>query len=414
MRLAHHLWRDTSGIWYFRWVVPRRLREVLGRSLIKQSLRTRDPAIARAWAYLLSARYAQIFATARGQGGWGVGKHWDDDAVARVMKEIAADAPGGVSKMLLEAPDGWRVQTNGTKEDNDAGLEALRMYLGASRLIVPTAAAQASNRLTLAEAVRDYGEVEAKHLKPNTWSQRSRALNDFAETIGDLVRVDAITRAMASRWSDGLLRAGKSKVYVANCVSHVAQMFEALLSKGRIQINPVKGLVVVKKNEKAARRSEGHEWEPFELPTIKQIFDPKNFVRVRTEHVRWGALIALYTGARVGEVAQIFLRDFVVVDGIQCVKICADSDGQGIKTGEGGERLVPLHPDLITLGLWERVEALRSAGAERLFPAMRIDSAAGRGNAISKGFSYYLSCLGVKPRRAHGIVGIQASNLRVR
>jgi transposase InsO family protein len=69
MRLAHHLWRDTSGIWYFRVVVPRRLRDALGRSLIKQSLRTREPIQARAWSYVLSAKCAQIFAKAE-QGGW--------------------------------------------------------------------------------------------------------------------------------------------------------------------------------------------------------------------------------------------------------------------------------------------------------------------------------------------------------
>jgi hypothetical protein len=39
---------------------------------------------------------------------------------------------------------------------------------------------------------------------------------------------------------------------------------------------------------------------------------------------------------------------------------------------------------------------------------MRIDSAAGRGNSISKGFSYYLASLGVKPRREHGIVGVHS------
>jgi len=264
------------------------------------------------------------------------------------------------------------------------------------------------SRMTLNEAIKDYAEVEGAALKPNTWSQRSRALQAFAETIGGHLRIGVITRPMASVWSDGLLRSGKSKVYVANCVSHVAQLFETLVTKGHLTTNPVKGLVVVKKKEKAARRSEGHEWEPFEVEQLKRIFDPANLVRAKMEHVRWGAVIALYTGARVGEIAQIFLRDFVMVDEVHCIKICADSDGQSIKTGEGGERLIPVHPDLMALGLIERVEKLRAEGAERLFPDMRIDSAAGKGNAISKGFGYYLKTIGVKPRRAHGIVGIHS------
>jgi len=407
MRLAHHLLREKTGIWYFRLVVPKRLRGPLGQTIIKRSLGTRDPAVARAWAYVLGAKYAQLFSTVRDQGDRGMAeKRWDDDVVNRLMREVETNAPGGVSKWMVKGPGGWSIETNGSAQDNAGGLDVLRAFL-ANQLSAP-AAVSTSAAPTLDEAIRDYTEVEAKSLKPNTWAQRSRALSGFVQTIGGHLRVDAITRAMASMWSDGLIRSGKSNVYTANTVSHVAQLFEALLKKDRIKTNPVKGLVVVKKKEKAARRSEGHEWEPFDVAVLKRIFDPANLAKTKMEHVRWGALIGLYSGARVGEIAQIFLRDFVVLGDVKCLKMCADSDGQGIKTGEGGERLVPIHPDLIKLGLWDRVEALRAAGAERLFPAMRIDSAAGRGNSISKGFGYYLKSLGIRPRRAHGILGIHS------
>ena len=410
MRLAHHLWRDTSGIWYFRVVVPRRLRAALGRSLIKQSLRTRDPVQARAWSYALSAKCAQIFAMA-GQGGrsmggvsWGGGDD-DQDGGGDLARRLGLT----VRKWEWQTPEGDTLRSDGTEADHRQAMDALRQYLEerrAQRLTQVPAPVQSGP--TLDETIKDYAEIEGAALKPNTWSQRSRALDGFAETIGGHLRVGAITRAMASVWSDGLLRSGKSKVYVANCVSHVAQLFEALVIKGHLTTNPVKGLVVVKKKEKAARRSEGHEWEPFEVEQLQRIFDPANLVRTKMEHVRWGAVIALYTGARVGEIAQIFLRDFVIHGDTPCLKICADSDGQGIKTGEGGERLIPLHPDLIRLGLMERVDALRAAGAERLFPNTRIDSAAGRGNSITKGFGYYLKGLGITPRRAHGILGIHS------
>lgn len=85
----------------------------------------------------------------------------------------------------------------------------------------------------------------------------------------------------------------------------------------------------------------------------------------------------------------------------------ADSDGKSLKR-ESGRRLVPIHTDLLRLGLWERVEALRERGAECLFPDMRIDGRAGAGNALSKCFSYYLCPLGIKPWRAAGIVGFHS------
>jgi hypothetical protein len=58
--------------------------------------------------------------------------------------------------------------------------------------------------------------------------------------------------------------------------------------------------------------------------------------------------------------------------------------------------------------MMDRVTRLRADGEERLFPAMRIDSAARRGNAMGKGFSYYIGVPGIKPRRANGIVGIHS------
>lgn len=68
MRLAHHLLRHASGVFHFRLVVPRDLQSFLGLRIIKRSLRTRDPKLARWWAYVLGARYAEIFARARDEG----------------------------------------------------------------------------------------------------------------------------------------------------------------------------------------------------------------------------------------------------------------------------------------------------------------------------------------------------------
>ncbi|MDF3980442.1 site-specific integrase [Luteibacter sp. PPL554] len=413
MRLAHHLLRHPSGTWHFRLIVPKSLRPILGLSVIKRSLGTKDPAVARAWAYALGARCAQMLASARDAVEAGMSK-WDDDAVARAMGQIQKNSGGGsVRPWEIETPDGFKVRTDGSDKDHRQGLEALQAMLDArpyvppstDRWVAPTPTS--TSRLTLADAIKGYSEVEALAMRPNTWSQRKRALDDFCKAIGPFAFVAQITRQKASTWSDGLLRSGKSNVYVANCVSHVAQLFESLLRKEIVTSNPVKGLVVVKKSEKAKRRAQGHEWEPFEVETLKKIFDPANLKKVK-EHVSWGALLGLYTGGRVGEIAQIFLRDFVVEGGVPCLKICADSDGQSIKTGFGGERLVPIHPDLIELGLLDRVGRLRAEGHERLFPRMRIDSAAGRGNSISKGFNYYLTGLGIKPRRAHGIIGIHS------
>jgi integrase len=126
-------------------------------------------------------------------------------------------------------------------------------------------------------------------------------------------------------------------------VSHVAQLFDAQIRAGHIERgqNPVKGLVIFKKSDKKVARDDGHGWEPFAHAQLRLIFDPANLKRSRTAHLRWGALIGIYTGARVGEIAQLFLRDFEEIDGVKCLRITADSDGQSVKT-ESSRRLVPI------------------------------------------------------------------------
>lgn len=410
MRLAHHLLRHPSGTWHFRLTVPADLREVFGLRIIKRSLGTRDPIKARAWAYALGARYAQLIAKAR--TGAGMGSEFEE-----YLKQLSRFE-------LTQGPDGLSVKTNGTYEDNVAALAAMGYAVGVKGPGFPSgpflkelitdghaklAKRAQSSAPTLAEAIDIYAKVDGKNLKPDTWEQRKRACASFAKAIGGKKRVDEITRPQVSAWANQLQVDGLAKRYVANMVSHVAQVFEAQIRAGHIPVgqNVVKGVVVVKKAEKDALRDNGHAWEPLDVSALQRIFDPENLKRTRGIHVRWGALIGLYSGARVSEVAQIFLRDFVELDGVKCVRLTSDSDGQSLKT-ENSKRLVPLHPDLVKLGLWKRVEALRKQGAERLFPDMRIDSKSGAGNAISKSFSYYLGALDIKPRRAAGIVGFHS------
>jgi len=416
MRLPHHLLRHPSGVFHFRLVVPADLCEAFGKKIIKVSLRTRDPLAARAYAYALGARYAQAIAEARG------GRMASDDYLAHIRKfEIVPQADGRMS-----------VKTDGSEQDNAAALRALALL---TQQAVPAPAAPpapspqlladvhqqllaafsapapvpVSTAPTLSEALELYAKVEVPNLKADTWQQRERALRSFIAHVGADVRVDQVTRPTASQWATELQRSGLTKRYVANMVSHVSQLFSAQIRHGHIAhgANPVKGVVTLSTADKRLIRSSGRGWEPFDLPTLKRIYDPANLQRVNQQHTRWCAVVGLYTGARVAELAQVYLRDFVVIDGIKCVHLTDENDGQSLKT-DHSRRLVPLHPDLLELGLWDRVERLRAHGSQRLFPEVSLEGKSGPGNAVSKGFSYLLGRLGITPRRANGTVGFHS------
>lgn len=85
----------------------------------------------------------------------------------------------------------------------------------------------------------------------------------------------------------------------------------------------------------------------------------------------WIPLLGLYTGARAGELCQLRVSDIQTVEGIPCVVITDDGEGQKVKTS-AGKRTVPLHSELLRLGFLGYVAAMRDRGEDRLWPALRL------------------------------------------
>lgn len=70
--------------------------------------------------------------------------------------------------------------------------------------------------------------------------------------------------------------------------------------------------------------------------------------------------MALYTGARRNEIAQLHLSDFQQYEGVWCININDDTEDKQIKN-LASHRLVPLHPFLVEdLGIIQRVKYLQS------------------------------------------------------
>lgn len=132
--------------------------------------------------------------------------------------------------------------------------------------VLPTAAtAKLASGLTLAAAIKLYEEAEAPNLKSNTWSQRKRALESLKAAIGGATPVSRITREQAGDWAHGLMTQPSSKLKDApmtkrsagNAVSHAAQLFAFLAQRGKwVGPNPIKGVVVMTKKEKARRKAD--------------------------------------------------------------------------------------------------------------------------------------------------------------
>jgi integrase len=107
------------------------------------------------------------------------------------------------------------------------------------------------------------------------------------------------------------------------------------------QENPFKGFILDADADQIIRN-------PFSEDEVERIM-VEVLKEPQTEY-RWGALIARYTGARPEEIAQLHAADVQQIKGIWCFKFNDDADDKNIKT-KAGNRIVPIHPELIRLGL---------------------------------------------------------------
>ena len=415
MKIPHYLHRAPSGVWHYRQRLPRDLAAMLDQQAIKRSLHTCDLRSAQRAAFDLSGRYALIFAAAR-QGRGMNGKHWDDDAVAAMMRNINEAAPDGVSRWKVNGPGGWSVETTtGTPEDHEGAREVAKEMFqryaelahaapvsspvepkprgpSISELVkVPIKAGVAAEAFLKSIAPGKDKQGQATGALPKTHTLKAAAVNGFVSHYGERKPLDAAGRYQIGGWVDALRASDLATPTIVNKLSYLGGFFTWAAARDhypsfRKEENPAKGHIVFTKSEKRKRRALG--FKAFTAEQVQKLYAPVAIERL-SEAARWGALIGLYTGARVSEVGQLALADFATVDGLPCFSYTEEGEGQSVKNDDSG-RTIPIHPDLLALGLMERVERLRKAGEKRLFPGVKMDGVNGAGNWLSKAFSKHI------------------------
>lgn len=102
----------------------------------------------------------------------------------------------------------------------------------------------------------------------------------------------------------------------------------------------------------------------------------------------WLPLIAVFSGLRQEEICQLHVVDVLQQDGIWFFDI--NEKGARKLKNRSAARRVPLHGELIRLGLLDEVKAGRRAGEARLFPQLQGGGADVRlGHAYTKAFTRY-------------------------
>jgi integrase len=152
----------------------------------------------------------------------------------------------------------------------------------------------------------------------------------------------------------------------------------------KLPVNPAKG--VERFGAKGSRR--------LDLEDDERALILREAVKSDAPIIKWGNLLAGFTGARIAEIAELRTTDIrTLADGTVVMVLRADTrdENQTLKTEES-ERRVPLHPAILR---WGFMDYVKSVGTGPLFPSVPLDRDGRRNhyasNTVGKWFRLLIS-----------------------
>ena len=186
------------------------------------------------------------------------------------------------------------------------------------------------------------------------------------------------------------------KVRTVNEITQaVSALFEWAIREGILSDNPAKRLKIRDKTPDVEKRN------TFTKPDIKKIFVDSYYLD--DKHINaayfWCPLIALYTGMRLEEIAQLHIADVYEhrdENGLTMWVIDIREESSSGQTTDkklknrNEKRIIPIHKELIDIGLLE-YHARHPKRQTRLFPELNKSSQGSKyGKQVGKQFSTLL------------------------
>lgn len=328
--IAQPFRHPDSGIYYLRRRVPDDLRSIIGKTEIRRSLNTRNHQQAKAAFAVAYADSERLFYEAR------KGLH----------KALTPDQ--GPSSPSPSSPI--------TKQP-----------------------------VTLSVALQRYTQALPLSGKPEHVLRRhmvdySRAVNRFIKHMGDC-NLQTIQPTDIHEFAGMLINPAEPSVQplatssARLLLARLSSVLAFAVDSGLLQSNPVITSRIHKRLGSAKpKRSPGND-KGYSWKELIALFSHPSFQQQRKADGRpgnavfWIPLIAAYTGARREEIAQLYVADFLKSESNQWfIRIIDDRPDKSLKT-DSSRRDVPIHADLIQLGILELVQG--RDGDTRVFPQLR-------------------------------------------
>lgn len=441
-----------SGVYRARKVVPEDLRAVVGKRELIASLRTKDPAEAKArHSAAMAALEARLVAARAEVAG----------AITRPTARQIAEIAGEVYRAEVQAAEAEPTNVHAAEAARDVLMTRLDGNHGADELdereYLPTVgdiaeardvlaargiATDAGTLRALAEAIfgaRTYAAEVAVRRAGGDWSPDpdaarfpapaprpavSPASSNDAPVPPKVSMTDLLDRfalekpqnakTMAKRRAalkhieaaaghDDAARVGKADI-MAMKTARLARVSPATVTAEIAMLRPLwawgadNGLLPGGPNpftgtSPGKTRTNRTERLPFTEAEAAVLL---NAARGERGWLRWVPWVLAFTGARLGEVCDAAAGDVRMVDGTWCVVLHTEAEGRTLKTQQA-QRMVPLVDPLIAEGFVTYAQALPQGGP--LFPDLRVGAWGKRSSVATKTLGRRLRALGIKDTR---------------
>jgi len=298
---------------------------------------------------LLPGRQAGDVATPAEMAEYRYGKSLDGLLAERRMIVAPDDRPAlieAVARAMEEA-----AEVNLRRAEGDYSPDAGAARYPAFEVPVASLLAQPTPRLSFADL---FGFWEREHLADG---KRVRTAKDFRHKLDSLAAFvghdDAatVTEANVSDWLDhlrhelGLATLTVGQKYLAA----VKAIYSLARQKRKIAANPCEG-IKARATKTIRTRPKGFTDDEAKAILTCALRDPTTLGKMAEGNklaIRWVPWLSAYTGARITELTQLRKVDLVTEHGIPCIRITPEAGS--VKTGK--YRLVPIHPQLLEMGL---------------------------------------------------------------
>lgn len=220
--------------------------------------------------------------------------------------------------------------------------------------------------------------LKASSKTEDTEQASYRALGLAEECLGSPLHIHGITRAQGTTFKAWLQEParGFGPKTAKNQLMYVNSLLRfACVELEAIPRNPWQGLAIEVPKTVTRRPWKDEELHQLFSQPLFQAYEVPPEGRIGGGPAAyWIPIIGIYTGARIGELAQLTVSDITEEDGIPVIRITDEGEGQSVKTS-ASRRLIPIHSELIRLGLLEYAEGIRKDDPTgSLWPHLKQDT----------------------------------------